>query len=66
LLNNEKTLAVAKQYGNILNQLLKHIEKKDQASLNNLLLSVKKDIKEQVDIESSYKKLYDFLNFSAH
>jgi prephenate dehydrogenase len=65
LLNNEKTLAVTKQYGNILNQLLKHIEKKDQASLNNLLLSVKKDIKEQVDLERSYKKLYDFLNFQC-
>jgi prephenate dehydrogenase len=65
LLNNEKTLAVAKHYNKIFNQLLTHIEKKDHVYLNNLLVSTRKEIEEQVDIEKSYKKLYDFLNFKS-
>ncbi|MDQ4072787.1 MAG: prephenate dehydrogenase/arogenate dehydrogenase family protein [Thermoproteota archaeon] len=65
LLNNDKTLVVAKSYEKILNQLLTQIERKDQAFLNNLLLSVRKEIGKQVDIEKSYKRLYDFLNFQG-
>ena len=61
-LGSDKSIEVIKKYGEIYDRVSKKVEQKDEKYLKNLVISTKKNIKNQIDIDYSYDLLYRFLN----
>jgi prephenate dehydrogenase len=60
--NNDKSFLTFKKYNQIFIQLLDKVEKKDQKSIKDFIMTTKNSIKKEVDINNSYDILYKFLN----
>ena len=61
-LGSDKAIEIIKKYGKIYNKVSKKVEQKDEKYLRNLVISTKRNIKNQIDIDYSYDLLYGFLN----
>jgi prephenate dehydrogenase len=61
-LGSDKAIEIIKKYGKIYNKVSKKVEQKDEKYLRNLVISTKRNIKNQIDIDYSYDLLYRFLN----
>jgi len=60
--DNDKSVTTISKYGQLFNNLLDKIEKKDNVSIKEYVLSVRNTINKDVDINQSYYLLYKFLN----
>lgn len=61
-LNSDRSLDTINRYNCIFNQLLEKIKKKDKDFIKDYIITTKKDISKDVDINKSYDTLYKFLN----
>lgn len=61
-INNDKSIQIFNKYGQLFNQLLDKIEKKDQDFIKEYVLTTRNSIKKDIDINQSYEMLYKFLN----
>ena len=61
-INNDKSFLTFKKYNQIFIQLLDKVEKKDQESIKDFIMTTKNSIKKEIDINNSYDILYKFLN----
>jgi prephenate dehydrogenase len=60
--NNDKSFLTFKKYNQIFIQLLDKVEKNDQKSIKDFIMTTKNSIKKEIDINNSYDILYKFLN----
>ena len=61
-IKNDKSFLTFKKYNQIFIQLLDMVEKKDQGSIKDFIMTTKSSIKKEIDINNSYDELYKFLN----
>jgi prephenate dehydrogenase len=61
-IKNDKSFQTLKKYNQIFMQLLDKVEKKDQEFIKDFIMTTKKNIKKDIDINNSYDVLYKFLN----
>jgi prephenate dehydrogenase len=61
-IDNDKSITTIDRYGQLFNNLLCKIEKKDTEHLKKYILSVRNTIEKDIDINQSYYLLYKFLN----
>jgi len=61
-LGSDKSIEIINRYGEIYGMVSKKVEQKDEKYLQNLVISTRKKIKSQIDIDYSYDLLYRFLN----
>ena len=63
-LNSPKSITIIKKYGKLYNNLASKLEKRDSEYVGNFVSNIKKEIGSQVDLDASYRVLYEFLNRS--
>jgi prephenate dehydrogenase len=61
-IDNDKSITTIDRYGQLFNDLLGKIEKKDTQHVKEYILSVRNTIEKDIDINHSYYLLYKFLN----
>ena len=61
-IDNDKSLTTIDRYGQLFNNLLSKIEKKDTELVKEYILSIRNTIEKDIDINQSYYLLYKFLN----
>lgn len=61
-MDNDKSITTIDRYGQLFNNLLCRIEKKDTEHVKEYILSVRNTIEKDIDINQSYYLLYKFLN----
>ncbi len=61
-IDNDKSITTIDRYGQLFNDLLCKIEKKDTEHVKKYILSVRNTIEKDIDINQSYHLLYKFLN----
>lgn len=61
--SSRQTISIFEKYEKILSNIINIISVGDTDSLKNIILNIQKDIKNHVDLDQSYLKLYKFLNF---
>jgi prephenate dehydrogenase len=61
-IDNNKSITTFNKFGQLFNNLLDKIEKKDSEYVKEYILSVRNNIEKDIDINRSYSLLYKFLN----
>ncbi|HSA75845.1 MAG TPA: prephenate dehydrogenase/arogenate dehydrogenase family protein [Candidatus Nitrosocosmicus sp.] len=61
-LNSPKSITIIKKYGKLYNNLASKLEKRDSEYVGNFVSNIKKEIGSQIDLDASYRVLYEFLN----
>ncbi|WP_134482575.1 prephenate dehydrogenase/arogenate dehydrogenase family protein [Candidatus Nitrosocosmicus franklandus] len=61
-LDSPKSLEIIKKYGKRYSDLVSKLEKKDKWYIENYVSEIKNEISSQVDLEQSYRLLYNFIN----
>lgn len=61
-LNSPKSKTIIKKYGEIYNNLASRLEKRNIEYVEKYVSNIKKEIGSQLDLDASYRVLYEFLN----
>jgi prephenate dehydrogenase len=61
-LNSPKSITIIKKYGKLYNKFASKLEKRNTKYVGNYVSNIKKEIGSQINLDESYRVLYEFLN----
>lgn len=62
LLDSPKSLELIKEYGNLYNEMINMLDKREDAVLEKIISQTRNELADKVDISKSYDLLYKFIN----